>query len=45
MKIVESDECESFGYAFEISLAGRDFPHLTLCKHCLLDLLKMIVER
>lgn len=38
------DNCEEYTYAFEIKTKD-EIRHLTLCKKCLLELLKAIIER
>ena len=38
------DNCEEYIYAFEIKTKDG-IRHLTLCKKCLLELLKAIIER
>ena len=51
MKITETDdkrpceECDGYGYAFELKLKTDKYPTVTLCKNCLLKLLKAIIER
>lgn len=51
MKLEESDckyscdECDTYGYVFEVTTANNSYPSLRLCKKCLLELLKKIVER
>lgn len=51
MKLVESDykytcdECEDYTYVFQIETRDEDYHQMRLCKRCLLDLLKLIIER
>ena len=40
----ECDECGAYDYVFDIKLED-DHITLTLCKKCLLQLLKAIIER
>ena len=50
MKVIEQyekhycDNCEEYTYTFAIQ-TQRGLTHLTLCKKCLLELLKGIIER
>lgn len=51
MKVQESDNkrycdnCGEYTYVFDISTETDEYPQLTLCKKCLLKLLKAIIER
>ena len=38
------DNCDEYDYAFDIKTKDGTV-HLTLCKKCLLELLKAIIER
>ena len=37
--------CDKYGYLFEIRIGDNEWPELRLCKKCLLELMKAIIER
>lgn len=39
------DECDAYTYVFEIETRDENYPEMRLCKKCLLQLLKLIIER
>jgi hypothetical protein len=39
------DECDTYDYLFEIETQPENYHSIRLCKKCLLNLLKMIIER
>ena len=51
MKLEESwdkyhcDECGDYTYVFKLTLEGDEYETISLCKSCLIKLLKAIIER